>query len=278
MAPWSALRSLGQSRLLALTVLAPFLGTLILFNEQMIDWLLLSPTLAGCWGTVTEEARAASRAITLSRLEITYFGLVFLGSGSFLFNVFCPIEIKRHSTVSEFIGDERPLVTAPRTGLLVTALAECYLRNCGIAERTGPRFLREMAYPREAALLFEAVFTEIAEGEVALDDGHSESSGRVDDPDHDLHVMRAMNGNIIPENVARRVAAQRRVDKAFWATFHAAAQAHVFDMLALRYMNLDRSRPALRLIISICYALGFALLFVPTIKTFINISGRVGGL
>src|SRR3954452_15966758 len=91
---WSTLRTLGQSRLLALTALVPFLGSLILFNQQLVDFLLLSPSLVGKWTGVTDQnAVTVSRAFTLGRLQLTYFGLCFLGISSLR----CPAEIKRFS-------------------------------------------------------------------------------------------------------------------------------------------------------------------------------------
>ena len=74
---WSSLNRLGRSKLVSLTVLVPFLGSLILFNQQLVDWVSLVPELAGSPG--------ASRAVTLSRLAYAYFGLSFLGIASFLF-------------------------------------------------------------------------------------------------------------------------------------------------------------------------------------------------
>jgi len=39
-APWSAIRCIGQPRVLALTVIVPFLGSIILFNHTVIERFL----------------------------------------------------------------------------------------------------------------------------------------------------------------------------------------------------------------------------------------------
>ena len=41
--PWSSIRRVGQSRLLALTIVVPFLGSLLLFNQYVVDLFTLSP-------------------------------------------------------------------------------------------------------------------------------------------------------------------------------------------------------------------------------------------
>jgi hypothetical protein len=91
---WSSLRLLGQSRLLAFTAIVPLLGSLLLFNEHVIDILLLSPSLVGRWLDVPDPTEA-SRTLTFHRLYFVYFGLSFLGIGSFGFALLCPNEIKR---------------------------------------------------------------------------------------------------------------------------------------------------------------------------------------
>jgi hypothetical protein len=60
---WSTLRTIGQSRVLSLTILVPFVGYLILFNEHVLSLLTLWPELFG-----------GADAI-VGRLYFIYFGL-----------------------------------------------------------------------------------------------------------------------------------------------------------------------------------------------------------
>ncbi len=46
MLPWSSIRRIGQSRLLSLTIVVPFLGSLLLFNQHVVELLTLSPDLS----------------------------------------------------------------------------------------------------------------------------------------------------------------------------------------------------------------------------------------
>ena len=92
--PWSAIRRIGQSRLLSLTIIVPFLGSVILFNQVVVDLLILSPELVRRWfhldGQTEQAIHAIAHNLTLSRLYYVYFGLSFLGFGSSLFALFCP--------------------------------------------------------------------------------------------------------------------------------------------------------------------------------------------
>jgi hypothetical protein len=286
-------RTLGQSRLLALTALVPFLGTLILFNQQLVDLLLLSPTLVGRWvGQGDHSAIDASRAFTLNRLQVTYFGLVFLGVGSFLFAVLCPPEVKRSPTISEYIETEKPLITKARTGLLVNAVATDYLRNHGEEEARGPRFLRELAYPPAQETFFHFVITEITEAlewgvEEAAEQGQGEeaaeraSSAQIEDDaptiDESIDVWTGV-GTVHIEKVARILYNRIRLYRAFWASFENKAVDHITDLLALRYLALDHSKPTFRIIVSGSYFIGFATLFYPTVVTFFLILRQLIGL
>ena len=151
------------------------IGSLILFNQAIVDWLLLSPGIVSRWTGASDEELDASRAATMSRLYLTYFGLCFLGVGSFLFAILCPTEAKRFDTVSEYISAEKPLITKPRTGILVSLVAEDYLRNHGEDHAVGPQLLRQAAYTFPQVELFSSVITEITE-EIEWNEGEPDAN------------------------------------------------------------------------------------------------------
>src|SRR4051794_39106992 len=90
---WSSIRRIGQSRLLTLTIIVPFLGSVILFNQAVVDLLSISPEVVRRWFHLaserSDEAKATAHTLTLSRLYFVYFGLSFLGFGSAVFALFC---------------------------------------------------------------------------------------------------------------------------------------------------------------------------------------------
>ncbi|MDP3077100.1 hypothetical protein [Bradyrhizobium sp.] len=257
---WSSLRRLGQSRVVALTALVPFIGTLILFNQHFVDLLVLSPDVVASWlGKPAEAATEASRSLTINRLVVTYFGLVFLGAASFLFALLCPAEIKRHEGALALIEAERPLITPARTALMVTQVTDDYLSNHGDGyEARGNEALRTLAYPVDLQLFFQEVVRQI-------------SQGSIEGEDADIY---SVNGNIQIDNVARIVRAQRRMERGLWMSFHTEAQKYNTDLLALIYEAKDHSRPVMRAIISTLYAAGFLVLLYPTAVTLFQIIRR----
>jgi hypothetical protein len=98
---WSSIRILGNSRIVKFTVLVPIIGYLLLFNDFLLQYFKLSPEIF--------KAKTETSGIgwpTLWRLYIIYFGLCFLAGGSILYNLFCPIIIKRYGSFSEFSSGE----------------------------------------------------------------------------------------------------------------------------------------------------------------------------
>lgn len=278
---WSTLRTLGQSKLLLMTALIPFLGTLILFNQQFVDFLLLSPSIVGHWiGVTGSSAEEASRNMTLGRLQLTYFGLVFLGLGSFLFALSCPNELKRNDGISEFIEKERPLITRSRIGLLVTDVVADYLKNHG-EEARGPELLRDLAYPMDLEGLFDSVLTDVTENidsntdsPIAQNDSRLTSDSD-DKADHDPLGIYTMLGTVDVDAVARILYNSIRAYRGFWSSFHSHAEKYLTDFLTLRYLALDHSKPALRIVVATSYAIGFTVLFLPTAHTFYLIVHRL---
>jgi hypothetical protein len=252
---WAALRTLGQSKLLGLTMLVPFLGTLILFNRHLVDWLLISPHwVIGTHASSPEDVEVA-RLFTITRLYVTYFGLTFLGTASFLFSIFCPVEVRIAVSLREYVAAETPLLTRPTDGLLVQRVSDDYLTNWG-GELGTPSVVREMAYPFDQIVQFEAVINGM----------HDKIDG--DGWPSDLY---AMNGNLMVDRCAEYLRGELRVARAIWLPFHEVAKDFRTDLLTLKFLALNRSRPMLRMLVAGFYGLGFGILFWPTLRTFMAI-------
>ncbi len=183
-------------------MLIPFLGTLILFNQYVIDVLAMSPEVSTRWLGGNDHGASTSQVLTVNRLVTTYFGLVLLGGASFFFTLACPREVKAYGSAQSYIETERPFVTSARTALLVTAVANDYLVNTGEEEaiRWWPP-LKKIAYPSELELLFEGVTRQISDRSIE----------GVEDVD-----IHSGNGNIHAEKVARILRAQIRALRVVW--------------------------------------------------------------
>jgi hypothetical protein len=162
--PWSAIRRIGQSRLLSLTIVVPFLGSLLLFNQYVVDFLTLSPdVVARLVQRTGQSVGEVSRQVSLTRLYYAYFGLTFLGIGSFLFAMLCPTEVKSHASAREFVQTETSVVSRARLGLMLTQIADQY--RWWSPEPDQPSgLIQKWAVPRDFESLFWAVISEIFEG------------------------------------------------------------------------------------------------------------------
>ncbi|TCV84027.1 MULTISPECIES: hypothetical protein [Methylomonas] len=114
---WESLRRIGQSKAMSLTILVPFLGYMILFNEQLVHFFQLSVQLV----PESVDVGRVSQA-TKIRLYYFYFGLTFLGIGSLLYQLFCPSLIKEHGSDRQFVRDEVQLMTVRRARNIIRYL------------------------------------------------------------------------------------------------------------------------------------------------------------
>ncbi|MGL3104913.1 hypothetical protein [Bradyrhizobium sp. BR 1432] len=271
--PWSAVRRIGQSRLLALTVIVPFLGSIILFNQTVVDALSLSPALVRLWLHLDrdggEQARDAAHALTLSRLYYVYFGLSFLGFGSALFGLFCPTTVKDHSSLTAYQSTEAPFASRPRFKIALRQIAyeACYWDWFNGAEHqflfTSPIWFRRAGAPTDFQMLFHTVVLEIY-GPWCRANPESEL---------DAEVYEDRSGHPDTSKLAYAMAFPNRirsifVDELADVAFDGGTRS---DILALSFMAHDNSKPALRLFTAGCYAIGFFLLLIPTVQTFYGV-------
>jgi hypothetical protein len=274
--PWSSIRRVGQSKLLSLTIVVPFLGSLLLFNQYVVDVLSLSPALVNkLFPRSGIGMSELAREVTLSRLYFLYFGLSFLGAGAFLFTVVCPLEIKNHASARDYAETEAPLLTTVRLSLMLPAISSYFLwwdeteYEPTIFERWKKhRIAKTLAFPTQFAELFAVLLSELFEKLSERDEGESEASAH----------YRAGPG-MVPNvwQLAEVLEAGRRVDN--WVRHGlmtlAAAPEHRTDVLTLHYVALDHSRPLLRGFVWLLYAAGFVTLLLPTVATFVRLAANV---
>jgi len=275
--PWSAIRRVGQSRLLALTIVVPFLGSLLLFNQAVVDVLTLSPELVRRWFHLTVDASAdAARKLTLARLYYVYFGLTFLGVGSALFVLFCPLDIKNYSTAIEYQTTEGPLVSKPKMTLIFPFVANEYSRWMGDEVNDDMLgFLRGLGQPDDFHVLFSAVISEIY-ASLPNDDVSDDTREAVGAEDNG-HPYEDFRHRPDPTKIAHVIHSGARIQMGFVDNVIDAAIKEKFrnDVLTLHYMALDHTKPLLRIVTAAFYGLGFGLLLIPTAQTFLTLAANV---
>lgn len=117
---WDFLRVIGKSKIVGLTSLIPFIGYLLLFNDTIVQYISMSPTLIGS---------AADVSVSISRLYYIYFGLTFLGFSSIFYTFYCPKEIKEFSSEHEHSEKEINIMTSARLKSLYSKYEIAYSKN-----------------------------------------------------------------------------------------------------------------------------------------------------
>lgn len=116
---WDVLGIIGKSRILSLTMLVPFIGYLILFNNELVLHLKLATEIFGDVGNDETVSRE-----TLSRLYFLYYGLTLLGISSIAFFGLCPPIVKDHKSERSYLDSELKLMTHSRYASLVNTYEE----------------------------------------------------------------------------------------------------------------------------------------------------------
>ncbi|MBR1172849.1 hypothetical protein JQ617_02685 [Bradyrhizobium sp. KB893862 SZCCT0404] len=257
-----------------MTIIVPFLGSVILFNQAVVDLLSISPEVVRRWFHLTserpDEAKAAAHTLTLSRLYLVYFGLSFLGFGSAVFALFCPESIKEYPSVTNYQSVEGPLATKPRFRILLRHAAHhfCFWQWSMYDDlfplTAASRTLRRLGEPVDFRRLFITVILEVY---------GSWGRARGSAPDDHEQYQDEDSGRLDPWKLARPMAFSRRTEE-WWVDELADTSFDVAtrnDILALSYMAYDHSKPLWRVLAASFYAVGFALLLIPTFQTFYNV-------
>jgi hypothetical protein len=116
---WNRLSLIGTSKVISLTIFVPFIGYLILFNNELVNYFVLSSELVG-----TPDTTSGLGNETILRLYFLYYGLIFLGLSSIIFSFLCPDVIKDHKTEFGYINDELKISTTERVAPIAREVKE----------------------------------------------------------------------------------------------------------------------------------------------------------
>lgn len=92
--PWSSFFAIAHSVAARSTVLIPLIGYLIIFNDNIVQYLNLSPALG---------PHAPVGHVSF-RLMLVYFGLLFVAAGMGLYAIACPSETKYYASAHAYVG------------------------------------------------------------------------------------------------------------------------------------------------------------------------------
>ena len=110
-ANWALLRGFGSSGFATATAVMPFVGYLILYNDQ------ITPYLGGLGGLLDQQPSAEQCPQYIpffTKLNFFYVGSFAMGVSALIFKCAAPRELKLYRGANEFIESERVHLTARR--------------------------------------------------------------------------------------------------------------------------------------------------------------------
>lgn len=263
-ARWSILAAIGTAPIVRLTILVPVLGALLLFNEAVFGVLQYAQEFLAGVGISPVE----SRTYSLNQLYFLYVGLSLVGVASLAFALGCPEEIRRHPTRMQYVSSsdvsDNPIIAKSQFERVLDFYIERHGDDGDIKKN------KEIEYPlvleKEFQTLIEEMFNRTPDGVK----GNPDEDHPLND---DLYAGAAMYPNI--HGIAKLVWSNPKVVWVFTQPFRALAPEFARDIGFVLYATLDHQRFALRILIGTLYLIGFLLVTVPTVTTFVRVVGAI---
>lgn len=104
---WKALRVLGESNTVKLTILTPIIGYMIIFSEKFQEWFTLASSVLEVDSTRAAEA-------TISNSYFLYFGLIAIALASGLYSLSAPSLAKEYRSNREYVQENIEHITLSR--------------------------------------------------------------------------------------------------------------------------------------------------------------------
>lgn len=117
---WSALKRIGQSKLLQLTILIPIFGYMIFFNYELVDIVKKSTNYLYDKNIINTKVLF----INSYKLYYLYFGFSLLGIASILYKIVSPDLINEYLSLREYIEKETNIMNYNNTKRLFNQLKD----------------------------------------------------------------------------------------------------------------------------------------------------------
>jgi hypothetical protein len=248
-----------------LTILVPLLGALLLFNEAVFGVLQYANEFLADVGV----SPADSRTYSLNQFYFLYIGLSFVGVASLAFALACPEEIRRHPTRMQYVSSsdvsDNPVIAKSQFERVLDLYIERHGGDGDIKKSKGIEY--PLALEKEFQTLIEEMFSRTPDSVK----GNPDEEHPLND---DLYAGAAMYPNV--HGIAKLVWSNPKVVWVFTQPFRALAPDFARDIGFVLYATLDHQRFSLRIVVGVLYLIGFLLVAVPTITTFIHVVGAIG--
>jgi hypothetical protein len=123
MPTWISLRGVGNARIVQLSAIFPFVGYLILFNDEVSKFLSMATLDRGSHGSLID-------ILWPNKLYFLYFGLMFTGLASVIYQVRCPYIVKKHGDWADYVRIDGDSLSNAAAASLGEAVGRDYREDC----------------------------------------------------------------------------------------------------------------------------------------------------
>ena len=267
--PWSALSSVGNTAPAKLTILAPLIGYLVIYNQAIADFFFLSS------GPDPEVASSGSLLSLLNNMKLTflYFGLLFFGIGAIIFGMFSPKSIRRYKSAEDYVL----AMEAAKTEWLIVD----NLLRVGRAAWSGEEYFDNP--DGYGHITYSFTDDTLYQLDSILDFAGQNAFPETDDPkEHEEYSsdyvdrFMTMSGNTRTDQVLECILAKRRVERAYWQMATGAIVDHrAREVFYMTYTFDEWSKFTARLTCAAMFALGATLLSLPTLITSVEVLAQL---
>lgn len=238
----------------------PFVGYLLVFNS----------TLSGYFSTIlpiedTTETTDIWVFLYSRNLYFLYFGLLLFGSGVALFNVAAPPQIRRFPAIENYIAAMESIKTPNLVIGSFENIIGMYFSGLHGEERSPMFDSRKISFPSEVSgdlhRFIERIFLATEFSDEGLEPAEDRLGSR----------FWTGSGYLMTDEILDVAYSGRRVDRILHQGLLEEAITHPTDVFYLEHRALDYHRSVMRIFVFIFYAIGSAMLFLPSVLTSILI-------
>lgn len=249
---WTSLASIGESPLVRLTILVPFIGYFILYNDYALSFFSSSfEYLRG--GGIEQQAPSSA----LHRLNMLYFGLTALGIASFAYTVSAPRELVRHRTEGDYLQYMSVISTPAMLRRSIYKTIDGYGLN---AHSTEGMSLAKLGFPDRLR--------------TAIWDLIRDASGLAK-PARGFNPTISETGYPVYDDLFEILYFRNAATKLAVGEFEHVLHYVEKDVWQLEYIRKNHSVPMVRLLVLGFYIVGFALLFYPSVDLTVRLLVRL---
>lgn len=249
---WSALARFGNSPVAKTTILVPFIGYAVIFNQPVQDFF------ASVLGASSHSPDASILDFLDSRrLHFLYFGLVIWGIAIGIFGLAAPEDIARHPTVADFVSHQEAIRTESLVSRSLEQVVQQYFRFSRGEHHSVLYHGSPLAMPYEVIeplhRFAEKLFRSVEDFEFDGDEGASR--------------FHTGSGYVQTEEVLEVLNSRIAVTRAMWSTMYEAAFAESREVFFLEFHTKNFRNVGARWVAAALILAGSVVLLIPTIVT-----------